>query len=432
MVTSYLQMLHLFGRDVRLFLVSAALVGLAWDGVRVVLFNLYLLRLGYGPEFVGLVNAAGALAFALLSLPAGALGKRWGSRSMLITGAGLLTAGFCLLPFAEFFAGTPRTWWLLTTTILTHLGFSLYLVNGLPFLMGATSPEERNHVFSVHIALIPLAAFAGSLVAGALPGVFAALLGTSLEGAAPYRYPLWLAALVLIPGVLALLPTRSVDSPPTQAPAASGSEPRPNRVPYGLLIAIALIMALRFGGRGTVTTFFTVYLDEGLGTSTALIGALSAIAQLLSVPAALAAPLLIARWGHPRPIFWGTMGMALCTLPLALIPHWAAAGFGFIASAVLFSITIGPIRVFSQELVTPDWRATMASAFMMGAGLAFSGMSLLGGYAITALGYRPLFFVGTVLAIAGALLFWFCFRVPRGELARRPSPEISPASTTKP
>jgi MFS family permease len=223
--------------------------------------------------------------------------------------------------------------------------------------------------------------------------------------------------------VLALVPTRSVDGLTAQTLAAGPSTPLTNRAPYGLLLAIALIMALRFGGRGTVTTFFNVYLDEGLGTSTVLIGVLSAIAQLLSVPAALAAPLLTSRWGHPRPIFWGTLGMALCILPLALIPHWAAAGLGFISSGALFSTSIGPIRVFSQELVTPEWRPTMASAFMMGAGLAFSGMSLLGGYAITSLGYRPLFLVGTGLATAGAFVFWFCFRVPRGELARQPLPE---------
>ncbi len=423
MVTNYLHMLRLFSRDVRLFLVTAVLVGLAWDGVRTVLFNLYVLRLGYGPEFVGLVNAAGALGFALMGLPAGALGKRWGSRSMLITGAGLLAAGFCLLPLADVFTGTPRTGWLLATTLLTYFGLSLYLVNGLPFLMGTSGPKERNHVFSVHIALIPLAAFVGSLVAGALPGALATLLGTSLDDAAPYRYTLWLAALLLIPGVFVLVPTCSVDGPTPQAPATRASAPLANRPPYGLLLAIALIMALRFGGRGTVTTFFNVYLDEGLGTSTVLIGVLSAIAQLLSVPAALAAPLLTARWGHPRPIFWGTLGMALFILPLALIPHWAAAGLGFISSGVLFSTSIGPIRVFSQELVTPEWRSTMASAFMIGAGLAFSGMSLLGGYAITSLGYRPLFLVGTGLATAGAFLFWFCFRVPRGELAGQPLPE---------
>ena len=213
-VTNYLRMLRLFSRDIRLFLVTAALVGLAWDGFRTVLFSLYVLRLGYGPEFVGLVNAAGALAFALMSLPAGALGKRWGSRSTVIAGVGLLTVAFCLLPLADLFTGSLLTWWLLATTLLTFLGFSLYLVTSLPFMMGATGPEERDHVFSVHIALMPMAAFVVSLVAGVLPGAFAILLGTSLDDAAPYRYTLWLASLLLIPGVLVLLPTRSVDDLP--------------------------------------------------------------------------------------------------------------------------------------------------------------------------------------------------------------------------
>lgn len=415
MITTYLSMLRLFSRDVRLFLVTATLVALAWDGMRTVLFNLYLLRLGYDAVFVGLVNAVGALAFALLCLPAGAMGTRWGSRNMLIAGVSLLVVGFWLLPLAEFLAGAWRAGWLLVTSVLTNLGFALYLVNGLPFMMGATGPEERNHAFSVHAALMPLAGFVGSLAAGVLPDVFAALLGVSLEEAAPYRFPLWLAALLLVPAVLVLRPTRSTAGQQGQASAANAPLARTGRPPYGLIVAIALIMAFRFGGRGAVVTFFNVYLDEGLGVSTALIGAMSAIGQLLSVPAALVAPLLAARWGNPRTIFWGTIGMALCTLPLALVPHWTAAGLGFVGSTASFLTTVGPLRVFSQELVAPRWRATMASAFMMGAGLAFSGMSLVGGYVIVALGYRILFLAGAGMMAAGGLLFWSYFRAPRGE-----------------
>jgi MFS family permease len=420
-------MLRLFSRDVRLFLVTATLVALAWDGMRTVLFNLYLLRLGYDPVFIGLVNAVGALAFALLCLPAGAMGTRLGSRTMLIAGASLLAVGFWLLPLAEFLAGAWRAGWLLVTSVLTYLGFALYLVNGLPFMMGATGPEERNHAFSVHVALMPLAGFVGSVVAGVLPAAFAALLGVSLEEAAPYRFPLWLAALLLVPAVLVLRPTRSTAGQQGQASAANAPLARTGRPPYGLIVAIALIMVFRFGGRGVVVTFFNVYLDEGLGVSTALIGAMSAIGQLLSVPAALVAPLLAARWGNPRTIFWGTMGMALCTLPLALVPHWTAAGLGFVGSTASFLTTVGPIRVFSQELVAPRWRATMASAFMMGAGLAFSGMSLVGGYVIVTLGYRTLFLAGAGMMAAGGLLFWSYFRVPRGE--QRASGSIDPVGS---
>jgi MFS family permease len=418
MVTTYLRMLRLFSRDMRIFMLTAALVSLAWDGMRAVILNLYLLRLGYGPDFIGLLSGVGALAFALLCPLAGIMITRWGSRTMLITGASLLTAGFALLPLAESLPEGWRAGWLLTTTVVTHLGFALFLVSGLPFMMNASGPEERGHAFSVHSAVLPLAAFAGSLLAGMLPGIYAYISGVPLTQAAPYRFPLWLAGLLLVPSVLVLLSTHPVDGAHRQPAAASAPAERASRGPWALIIAMALIMALRFGGRGAMGTFFNVYLDEGLGTPTTLIGALSATAQLLSVPAALAAPMLMARWGESRTIFRGIMGMALLALPLALAPHWTAAGFGFIGSTAVFSMTVGPVRLFSQELVSPRWRATMSSSFMMGAGLAFSAVSLAGGYVIVTFGYETLFLGAIVLMAAAGLLFWSLFRVPRGEMAR--------------
>ena len=98
MIAAYLAKLRLFNRDVRLYLVTAVLRGLAWDGIRVVLLNLYLLRLGYGPEFIGIVNGLGALAFSLFCLPAGLLDRRWGSRRLLIAGLSMSALGLVLLP----------------------------------------------------------------------------------------------------------------------------------------------------------------------------------------------------------------------------------------------------------------------------------------------------------------------------------------------
>ncbi len=421
----YWQTLRLFSRDLRLFLITAALVGFAWDGIRAVLMNLWLLRLGYGPEFVGLVNAVGAFAFAILCLPAGALGTRWGSRNMLIAGMGLLATGSWLMPLAEFLAGDPRAACVLLASILIHSGLALYMVNGLPFMMGATNLRDRNHAFSVHLAIAPFAAFVGSLIAGALPALFAELLGVSLDDAAAYRYPLWLGALLLTPGMFVLLQTRAGTGRPVRTPEAGLPDSPSERPPYGLMLMVGLVMALRFAGRGSVTTFFNVYLDDALASPTSLIGALAAGAQLLSVPAALIAPLLVGRWGNPRVIFLGMTGIAVATLPLALVPHWTTAGFGFISSAAFFIVSAGPLRVFSQELVAPRWQATMASAFMMGPGISYTLMSLIGGFAIVSVGYRAVFFVSALLVFAAGLLFWYWFRVPRGEMARQSVPETA-------
>jgi hypothetical protein len=73
-VSAYLRMLRLFSRDMRLFLAAEVLLGFTWNGVRVVLLNLYVLRLGYGPEFVGLLSAMSSMAFALSCPPAGTMG----------------------------------------------------------------------------------------------------------------------------------------------------------------------------------------------------------------------------------------------------------------------------------------------------------------------------------------------------------------------
>jgi len=126
-----------------------------------------------------MLNGVGALALALFCPPAGVMGTRWGSRKMLIAGLALMAAGFCLLPVSESLAPDLRTGWLQGANILTNLGFALYLVNGLPFMMDTTGRKERVHAFSFHSALLPLVAFGGSLLAGVLPSILASLSGVS-------------------------------------------------------------------------------------------------------------------------------------------------------------------------------------------------------------------------------------------------------------
>ena len=409
MITLYLQKLRMFSRDACLFLLTYSLWG-AFFGIHGVLFNLYLLRLGYGPEFVGWVNGAGRLTFGLSSLPAGALGGRLGHRRTIIVGMCLGVAGFGLLPLAELIPVALREGWVLATFSLGWLGGALYVVNGNPFLMGATTTAERNHAFSVREALIPLAGFAGSLVGGLLPALLVRVFGVSLDQPAPYRYPLLLAAALLIPGVPTLLATHEVATEEKQKRTA-----RVGAAPYGLIALLALVMLLR--STGAEVTFFNVYLDVGLHVPTPLIGVLMAVGQTLAVPSVLIVPLLIERWGQFRAVLVGTIGMALSLLPLALLPHWGAAGLGYVGALALGLIVRPAFTVYTQEIVPPESRALMSGATTMASGLSTSAMAFGGGYLIAALGYPGLFLTGAGLAGFGALLFWTYFRVPRGGLA---------------
>jgi len=415
----YLRRLRLFSHDVRLYLIATATMAFAILGIYGVLFNLYLLRLGYGPEFVGLVSAAGQLGFSASCLLVGALGTRWRTRRMMIAGIGLIVVGFGSLPLTEFMPLSWQEGWLVATYALARVGAALYLVNGTLFLTGATSPEERVYAFSVLVALQRLLGFAGSLVGGLLPGFFAGVLGVAADRPAPYRYSLLTAALLPISAVLALLATREVRVRRKKWPVVDTGT-----APLGLIALLALIVLFRCAGRGAVTIFFNVYLDAGLHVSTSRIGALNAAAQLVAVPASLVMPLLVARWGKARCLILVTLCTAVSLLPLAAIPHWVAAGFSFVGMMMLFSITSPAMSVYSQESVLPDWQAAVAGAVNMAAGLGPAIAAMGGGYAIGALGYRSVFWAGAGLTATGALLLWACSRVLHGE----PRPDKAKAS----
>lgn len=410
MTTSYLRAWPLFSHNARLYLISAAVFGFTvFGGIYSVLLNLYLLRLDYGPEFVGLVNGTGQLAFAIFCLPAGMLGRWYGNRRMLTLGLSMVGLGFGSLPLAGF-SSSGQTAWLLVTHVLGQMGIALYFVNSGPFLMDSTGPAERNHVYATMAALWPLAGFVGSLVGGLLPGLLTVPLHASLTQPAPYRYSLVIAALLIIPAVWALINTQEHGAGQSRSTVVDRTP-----APFMLITMLSLTILLRVAGEGAARLFFNVYLDAALNVTTAHIGALSAAGQLLATPAALIVPLLAARWGNGHTYLFGTLGMAASLLPLALIPGWGAAGLGYIGLIALASITRPAVAVYQMEIVSPDWRAAMSAATTMALGLSWGLVALGGGYMIPALGYRCFFLMGAGLSAAGALLFWGYFRTPRGE-----------------
>jgi len=419
MALHYLHTVRRFGRDARLAFATGALLWFSVFGIYSVLFNLYILRLGFGPEFVGLANAGGLLSGALFSLPAGELGRRWGSRRAMIAGLILAVVGHGLVPLAEILPPALQPAWVLLSYFAGCLGaLAVYMVNVTPYLMGVTAPHQHNHAFSLLSAIPTAAAFPGALAGGLLPTAFAAVMQTTDESSGPYGLSLLLAALLLLPAVVAAARAGDpvVDARPDPARPAGA----PSAAPWAVMGTLAAILFVRACGQGTTRVFFNVYMDDGLGSPTALIGTLSAISQLVAIPAALAVPFLAGRWGNARTYVATVLGMSVSLLPLALWPRWEAAALGYLGSTVFFAIASPVITVFSQSLVPPRWRPTMEGTVMMSVNLGRASMAFAGGHIVSAAGYGPLFLLGAAFMAAGALLFWLYFRHPRGELARSP------------
>ena len=416
MATTYLQKLRLFNRNVRLFMVNGALFGFSLWGIFGLLTSLYVLRLGFGPDTAGRVFTAGSVTWAVFSLPAGALGRRWGVRRAMIAGMAIIAASIVLLPLGVFGSEALQLGWISGTMMLYGVGVAVFSTNCTPFLTASTGPEERAHAFSLWMGLPFVTGFAGSLVGGALPQLFSNLLGLPPGHAASFRYTLLIAGLLLVPGVLSLLATREIESDAGQA-VSQEAGPAPSGL-IGLLAAVYLLWAM---GHSVVYMFVNVYLDDGLRVSTPLIGTVWAVGQLLGGFSSLAAPILLAQWGKRRTMALGAVGIALAIVPLAAIPHWVAAGLGYVGVAVMMNITTAAFNVFSQEAVAPAWRSMVAGAVTAAQGICYLLAGFGGGYVITGMGYGPLFGMTAVLPVAAAALLWAYFRGPRGELAHSAS-----------
>jgi MFS family permease len=405
--------LRRLGPVVTFYLLSVGLVGFVLDGgVFSVLLNLYLVRLGFGPELIGVVNSAGMLALALASLPAGALGARVGSQRMLRDGMLLALLGTVTLPLADALPATARLPWLLVCNVVLYVGLAAFYVNTAPYIMGAIDAGQRSGVISLQTALMTLAAFAGSLLGGLMPPAFAAWLGVDLRLApAPYRYALIIGAAMLVPALLALRASarRRSSGTPERSAASSGGDGAA-RAPLALLLMMAAVRMLQVAGVASFASYLNVYLDTALLLPTAQIGAIIAAGRLLAVPAALSTAPLTRRYGARDVAIWASVGSALAILPIIIIPTWWAAALSFVAVTGLSWIRYAGTLVYFLDLVPPGQRALVSGVMETSSGFCFTAVTFGGGYLIAALGFPALFAVGSAVTALSAALFWVLFR----------------------
>jgi predicted MFS family arabinose efflux permease len=382
-------------------------IAISFFGVQMLLKILYVLRLGYGPEYVGWYNGTGALVFMAMGLPSGALGTRFGGARTMLVGGIAAVVGMALLPVTELVPSWAQPAWPFLSQLVLTCGWSMFTVNLVPSLTLATAEGNRQQAYALNNALVGLGTLVGTLAGGLLPGMFAALLSTDLQEPAPYRLALFvgagLATLSLIPLSLS---RRS-------APAVASERARPKgRFP---LLPVALIIAyiyLRHAGWATCQAFCNAYMDTDLQLPTATIGLITGSGQLLAILASLLTPRLTRRWGNALTLALVTVGTALFLLPMALVSHWSAASFGRLGILVLSAIWLPALQVFQMDLVDSEWRTIAYGSATTAMGFGFGSISLAGGYIIEARGYNFLFMLGVLLSLAAGALMWAISKSP--------------------
>ena len=427
MLGRIIQAIRDFNPQARRFFIVIICLAFVVDGVYTVLLNLYLLRLGYGTEFIGLVNAVGLLTFAFTSLPAGILGSRVSNTWLMKCGAALCLIGGLLLPMVEWLPPGWREGWLIFNYALLLGGFSLFFVNGATYLINVVDTAYKHTAFALKTASWSLAGFAGSLIGGILPELIAGMQNLTLEDPAPYRSTLTMAAAMIALGALLIqriepLPQRIKHKAQPLSATSTGqdSDRKDWTTPLILLIGMmTLIRLFQVAGSATVLVYFNVYMDRQLAVSTAMIGGIVAIGKLTGVPTALLTPWLVRRWGNVNVIIWAALLSSLCLLPLALVEHWLVAAVGFIGSLAIMSIRYTSFIVYILDLVPRVQQSVMAGSGEMAAGLSFACMALGGGIILSLFAFRDLFLLGALIPFIGTVMFWLHIRhaKPKRKLA---------------
>jgi len=402
-----------YSRDAWLLIAVSAVFAVGFAGIQNLLRVLYVLRLGFGPEYVGLFNASGAMSYMAMSLPSGALGQRLGARKTMLIGSVVAVLGLAALPMSESAPDALRAVWPIASQVLTSLGWSMVNINLVPALVAATTVENRAGAYAINSSVRCLGTFLGTIVGGMLPALFGGVSGETLDAPGPYGLSLWVAAVL---SIVAVVPVAMVRGGRAPAARTHGEDPEP--FPFGSVAFLVSHVVLIHGGWATLQAFGNAYMDTDLLLPASVIGAITGLAQLFSTGTSLVTPKISRRFGDGWTLMASAVAMGLSLAPIALIPHWSAAGLARIGNLSFEAIWLPALQVYQMARVSDRWRSLAYSIVNMAMGLAFASVSLIGGYIAASAGYQTLFIAGLALCMAGAALMFLKLR--RERAAARP------------
>jgi len=389
-----------FTKDTRILIGAYAALGFSYWGLFSVAANLFLLRLGYGVETIGVLTAVGLVVATVTSIPAGILGARLGNRDVLALSLGACAAGMMLHPLALYLGEPLRLALIVAARIIQFAGGTCFLVNWGPAAAAATEPGNRTHAFSLNGAGMSIGTMLGSVAGGVLPGAVSRLGRMPLDQPHPFG---WTIAAGAVPYavclVLVLARISAARGAGERAGEQSGSSPR------GLIALMTLTYLFTGAGYGIAANFFSVFLDTVLRLEPSKIGLLMSLSPIAAIAAAGFVPRLASRVGKRLSIIAGLLGMGIGVSLLAARFDPGTAAAGWLVFSCSNTVAQTALSVHVMEIVSERWRSLMAGANMTANALGMGISAFAGGFLISVAGYRTYFLLGAGVLAAAAVLF---------------------------
>jgi MFS family permease len=397
---TYTARVRSFRPNARLYLVNVLVTGAAM-GIFRLLFNFYVLSLGYDEELLGQLVTVSSLSALIFALPMGYLADLIGRKSSLILSGALMSlsvAAMVIWPNATVFY---------LTNIAFGISQSLSAVTMAPFLMENSGEEERTYLFSIGSGLQMTAASIGNWIGGFLPTWVAASRTVEATSSVAYGGALTITAITAALGLLPLLflkTPRVVRSERTVFAPLAYAAKHPRK-----LSRLILPMLLTSIGAGLIMPFMNVFYRQVYHQPDPVIGSLFAWGSLAMAIGLLLAPPLADRMGKIQMVVI-TQGISIPFLVLLGFSPW------FWLSAIAYYIRLalmnmsGPVyQTFVMENVESSARSTVASLVSMSWNFGWAFSPMISGWFQVNYGFGPAYLGTIILYTLSVYLYWAYF-----------------------
>ena len=373
-----------------------------------VLLGVYLGRLGIGPAQMGFVVGAGLAGAACATLVATLAGDRLGRRRFLVhlallgaTGAAVAAAASsAAIIGAAAFVG-------MLNGMGRDRGAALVLEQAL--LPATATDDGRTRVFAWYNVLQD----AGHALGGLAAGMPAVLRGLGVPDVTALRLAVGTCALLtLLPALLYLALSPTVDGPRPEAPARLSSESR------SVLWRISALFALDALGGGFVTAaLLSFFFFQRFGVAEGTIGVLFFGARLANALSHLAAAWLARRIGLVNTMVFTHVPSSLLLVTVPFAPTFWIAALLFLLREGLVEMDVPTRQSYVMAVVRPGERTVASGVTNLVRLGAWAAAPSLAGLSMQGLAVATPFVVGAGMKILYDVLLYLAFR------GRRPPEE---------
>jgi MFS family permease len=397
-IKDYTDHLVAFRPNARLYLVYAIVAGVA-IGIFRLLFNFYVLSLGFDEKLLGNLVTTSSLAALIFALPMGYMADILGRKVSLLISAVIVsfTIGMMVI--------WPVPSMLYAMNILSGVAQSLAGVTMSPFLMENSSERERTYLFSFSSGIQMVSASVGNWIGGYLPSWVADARSVEAVSSQAYGGSIMVVAITLaisiIPLIVIKMPRLDHSERTVFAPFSYAAK-NPKK-----LTRLVLPMLITSIGAGLIMPFMNVFFRLQYHQSDEVIGVLFAWGSLAMGLGLLAAPPLADRYGKIQ-IVVITQGLSIPFLILlGFSPLFWASAVAYYIRVALMNMSSPIYQTFVMEQVEPSSRAMVASLVSMSWNFGWAISPTISGILQVRYGFGPPFLGTIILYAISVFLYWF-------------------------